>query len=159
MSIDQDERGPYIIIYKTHIGPYHKIVSTIQEIETWAQTQGFKCRLSFGEYFDDPRVVEEGRLNSRGGCIIDPVIEKEVLERFKKDLASTLPQDFKISEIQKTKAVVALFSGAPGIGPLKVYPKVEDYIIEHKLTPKGSVIEIYEVLSEQSVVTTYLWPL
>src|SRR3989344_883435 len=125
---DQDERGPYTVIFKTHIGPYHKIVSTIEEIETWAKANGLKCRLSFGEYFDDPRMVEEGRLNSRGGCLIDPLIEEEktVLEKLK----TILPQDYKIDEIPKTKAVVALFTGAPGIGPLKVYPKAEDYITE-----------------------------
>lgn len=154
--VDQDERGPYTVIYKTHLGPYHKIVSTIEEVEKWAQANNLKCRLSFGEYFDDPRAVEEGRLNSRGGCLIDPLVENEknILEKLK----STLPQDFKIAEIEKTKAVVALFSGAPGIGPLKVYPKATDYIAEHRLTPKGSVIEIYEVFDKRSMQTTYIWP-
>ena len=155
--IDQDERGPYTVIFKTHIGPYHKIVSTIEEIETWAKANGLKCRLSFGEYFDDPRMVEEGRLNSRGGCLIDPLIEEEktVLEKLK----TNLPQDYKIDEIPKTKAVVALFTGAPGIGPLKVYPKAEDYITEHKLSRKGSVIEIYEVFDKRAMQTTYVWPI
>lgn len=154
--VDQDERGPYTFIFKTHIGPYHKIVATIEEVETWAKSNGLKCRLSFGEYFDDPRIVEEGRLNSRGGCLIDPLIaeEQQILEKLK----SQLPQGFKIDEIVKTKAVVALFTGAPGIGPLKVYPKAEDFIVEHKLTRKGSVIEIYEVFDKHSMQTTYIWP-
>lgn len=157
VSVDIDERGPYTIIFKTHIGPYHKIVSTIEEIETWAQANGLKCRLSFGEYFDDPRIVEEGRLNSRGGCLIDPLVEEEnsILEKLK----NNLPPNYKIDEITKTKAVVALFTGAPGIGPLKVYPKAEDYIHEHKLVRKGSVIEIYEVFDRKSMQTTYLWPI
>lgn len=157
VTVDQDERGPYTVIFKTHIGPYHKIVSTIEEIETWTKANGLKCRLSFGEYFDDPRMVEEGRLNSRGGCLIDPLIEEEknVLEKLK----TNLPQDYKIDEIPKTKAVVALFTGAPGIGPLKVYPKAEDYITEHKLSRKGSVIEIYEVFDKRAMQTTYVWPI
>lgn len=156
VTVDQDERGPYTIIFKSYIGPYHKIVSTIQEVETWAKENGLKCRLSFGEYFDDPRVVEEGRLNSRGGCLIDPLIpdEKAILEKIR----DKLPKDFKIDEITKTKAVVALFTGAPGIGPLKVYPKAEDYIVDNNLSPKGSVIEIYEIFDKRSMQTTYLWP-
>jgi len=156
VSVEQGERGPYTIIYKTHVGPYHKIVATIEDVEKWARNNNLKCRLSFGEYLDDPRTTEEGRLNSRGGCLIDPLAEdeKNILEKLK----SNLPQDFKIAEIEKTKAVVALFTGAPGIGPLKVYPKAEDYIREHKLTPKGSVIEIYEVFDSRSVQTTYIWP-
>ncbi len=157
VSIDQDERGPYLVVYKNHIGPYHKIVATIEEVETWARANKLKCRLSFGEYFDNPRVIEEGRLNSRGGCLADPLAEEEkvILEKLK----NALPQDFKIAEIKKTKAVVVLFSGAPSIGPLKVYPKAENYMLEHKLTPKGSVIEIYEVFDKRSMQTTYLWPI
>jgi len=161
VSIIQDERGPYTLIFKTHIGPYHKIVATIEAVEKWARFNKLKCRLSFGEYLDDPRIVEEGRLNSRGGCLIDPLAhdEKVILEKLK----SQLPPDFKISVFEKTKAVVALFTGAPGIGPLKVYPKAEDYLIKHKLTPKGSVMEIYEVFDLRSgsgiaVQTTYIWP-
>lgn len=156
VSVDQDERGPYTIIYKMHTGAYHKIVTTIEEVEKWSKDKGFKCRLSFGEYFDDPRIVEEGRLSSRAGCLLDPLIpqEKELLEKVKTEL----PADFKVDEIPKTKAVVALFTGAPGIGPLKVYPKAEDYIAEHRLLRKGSVIEIYEVFDKQAMQTTYIWP-
>lgn len=156
VSVDQDERGPYTVIYKTHVGAYHKIVSTIEEIEKWSRDNGLKCRLSFGEFFDDPRIVEEGRLNSRAGCMIDPLVpaENAVLEKIK----NQLPADYKVDEIPKTKAVVAIFTGAPGIGPLKVYPKAEDYIVENKLNRKGSVIEIYEVFDKRSMQTTYIWP-
>ena len=156
VTVGQDDRGPYTIISKHHIGAYHQIVGTIQEVEKWAQANGLKCRLSFGEYFDDPSVVEEGRLNSRGGCLVDLAVAEEAaaLEKVK----TQLPADFKLDEIAKTRAVVALFTGAPGIGPLKVYPKAEDYIADYKLARKGSVIEIYEILSPKSMQTTYLWP-
>lgn len=157
VSVDVDERGPYTIIFKTHIGAYHKIVTTIEEIETWSKANGLKCRLSFGEYFDDPRVVEEGRLNSRGGCILDPQNKDEPMRL--ESVRKLMPADFKIAEIPKSRAVVALFTGAPGIGPLKVYPKAEDYINEHKLTRQGSVIEIYEIFDRKSMQTTYIWPL
>lgn len=157
VSVDLDERGPYTIVFKNHVGAYHKIVATIEEIEKWSRENGLKCRLAFGEFFDDPRIVEEGRLNSRVGCLIDPLVPEElvVLEKLK----SQLPQDYKVDEIPKTKAVVALFTGAPGIGPLKVYPKAEDYMIENKLTRKGAVIEIYEVFDKKSMQTTYIWPI
>ncbi|AGH96046.1 GyrI-like domain-containing protein [Pseudobdellovibrio exovorus] len=156
VTIQQDERGPYTIIYKSHVGPYHKIVANIQEVEKWAQENGLKCRLSFGEYFDDPSIVEEGRLNSRGGCLIDPLVEEENVT-FEK-LKTNLPEGFQADEIPQTKAVVAIFSGAAGIGPLKVYPKAEDYIKEHRLQKKSSVIEIYEIFDKKSMQTTYIWP-
>jgi AraC family transcriptional regulator len=155
VTVGLDTRGPYTLIYKEHTGAYHKIVSTIQEVEIWAKENKLKCRLSFGEYFDNPDMVEEGRLKSRGGCLIDPLVpeEKNILSTL------TLPKDFKTDTITETKAVVALFSGTPGIGPMKVYPKAEEFIQNGKLKKKGSVIEIYEVFDNKSMNTTYLWPI
>ena len=157
VTIDQDIRGPYTILYKKHVGAYHKIVTSIEEVEKWSRDNGLKCRLSFGEFFDDPRVVEEGRLNSRAGCLIDPLVSEELqtLEKIK----DRLPADILVDTIEKSPTVVALFTGAPGIGPLKVYPLAEDFITEHHLTKKGPVIEIYEVFDKRAMQTTYLWPL
>lgn len=152
-----DQRPSYFVIYKDHIGPYHKIVDAIQEVETWAKTQGLKCRLSFGEYFDDPRLIEEGRLKARGGCLVDPLNKEE--EAIFTKVKSTLPVDYKVGNIEASRAVVALFEGAPGIGPLKVYPKAEEFIKKNKLIRKGSVIEIYEIFDQKSMQTTYLWPI
>lgn len=156
VTVSKDERGPYTVIFKNHIGAYHKIVSQIEEVEKWARENGLKCRLSFGEYYDDPRVVEEGRLTSRGGCLIDPLDDSEnaVLEKIK----DKLPEGILSAVIEKSPVVVALFTGAPGIGPLKVYPAAEDFISEHGLKKKGPVIEIYEVFDKRAMQTTYLWP-
>lgn len=156
VTVAVDQRPALQIIYKDYMGPYHKIVSTIESVETFAKTKGLKCRLSFGEYFDNPDTTEEGRLRSRGGCIIDPLVanESQTLEKIKTEL----PADFKTDVIPATKAVVALFSGAPGIGPLKVYPKAQEFIEKEKLIKKGSVLEIYEVFDAKSMQTTYIWP-
>lgn len=157
VSVTVDQRPHYFVIYKDYIGPYHKIVQTLQDVEVWGKTQGLSCRLTFGEYFDDPRLIEEGRLKARAGCLIDPLKKEE--ETIYQQLKAKLPADIKADEIQPTRAVVAIFEGAPGIGPLKVYPKAEDYIAENKLTRKNSVIEIYEVFDQKSVQTTYVWPI
>lgn len=158
VTVTTEQRGPYTLIYKEHTGAYHHIVSKIQDVETWAKANQLKCRLSFGEYFDNPDIVEEGRLKSRGGCLIDPLVpeEQQTLKKIIETLK--LPNDFKTDLIPETKTVVALFAGTPGIGPLKVYPKAEEYIYTHKLKKKGSVIEVYEVLDHTSMNTTYLWP-
>ena len=150
-----DERGPYTLIYKDHVGAYHKIVEKIQLVENWAKENKVDCKFTFGEFFDNPSVTEEGRLKSRAGCLID--------EKNTAALATlktlTLPADFLRAEFPKTKVVVALFSGSPGIGPLKVYPKVETFLQESKLKRKGSIVEIYEVLDPQTMNTTYLFPI
>lgn len=157
VTVAVDQRPALQIIYKDFTGPYHKIVSTIEEVETFVKTKGFKCRLSFGEYLDNPQVVEEGRLRSRGGCIVDPLVPEELslLEKLKTEL----PKDFKTDTLPATRAVVALFDGAPGIGPLKVYPKADEFIEKEKLVRKGNVIEIYEIFNAKSMQTTYIWPI
>lgn len=157
VTINTDERGPYTIVFKEHIGAYHKIAGVIESVEEWAKANGLKCRLSFGEYFDDPRIVEEGRLKSRGGCLIDPLIKEESDNI--ESLKASLPPEYKIDVIPKTKAVVALFTGAPSIGPLKVYPVAEEFIADNQLKRRGSIVEIYEVFDKNNMQTTYIWPL
>lgn len=157
VNIAVDQRGPYTLIYKDHVGAYHKMVSTIEDVEKWAKDNGLKCRLSFGEYFDDPKLVEEGRLRSRGGCFIDPndPHEQTVFDPLK----NKLPEGFKTDVYPETKAVAALFTGAPGIGPLKVYPKAEEFIAKGKLEKSGPVLEIYEIFDKNAMQTIYIWPI
>ncbi|MES2801984.1 MAG: GyrI-like domain-containing protein [Bdellovibrionota bacterium] len=157
VTVTTDQRGPYTLIYKDYTGAYHKIVSTIEDVEKWTRSQGLKCRLSFGEYLDNPALVEEGRLRARGGCLIDPKDENEA--KLFATLKDKLPEDFKTEVYAETKAAVALFTGAPGIGPLKVYPRADDYVKENNLQRKGPVLEIYEVLEKNSMQTLYIWPL
>lgn len=156
VTVATDQRPEMNVIFKDYKGAYHQIVSTIEEVETWAKKNDLKCRLSYGEYLDNPNQVEEGRLRARAGCIVDPLVPSEITQ-FNK-LKTKLPQGFKADTILPMKAVVAVFSGAPGIGPLKVYPKAQDYISKEKLVSLGSVFEIYEIFDSKSMQTTYLWP-
>lgn len=147
-SVDVSEinRPAMKMIYKDHTGPYHKIVTAIEEVETWAKENDVDCTESFGEYIDDANKVEEARLRSRGGCIVR-IIPKD------------LPEGIHAREIPPRRYVVATFEGSPGIGPLKVYPKAEEYMKERQLVMDGAVIEIYVIHSEKSMTTTYLFPL
>lgn len=155
VALGVDERGPYTLIYQEHTGAYHKIVDKIVAVENWAKENHLNCQLTFGEFFDNPHLTEEGRLKSRGGCLVDSSQTNDI-NAFKK---ITLPENFKIDEFKKTKAVIALFKGSPGIGPLKVYPKVDDYINKNKLKRFDNVMEIYEVLDKNNMNTTYLFPI
>ncbi len=149
VNISEENKGPYVMLYKDFLGPYHKTVSVITEVETWALANQVDCRLSFGEYMDDPEKIEEARLKSRGGCLTDKV-------------PTNLPKDFKTLELPERKYVTAVFDGSPGIGPMKVYPKVNEYMLEKKLKQNGPVIEVYEIHSRteiSSMTTTYLFPL
>lgn len=145
VHLTETQKEPLKMIYKDHTGSYHKIVSVIEEVETWAKKQGLDCTESFGEYIDDANRVEEVRLRSRGGCLV-------------KTIPPTLPPGFKSREIPARKYVMATFEGSPGIGPMKVYPKAERYMNEHHLILDGAVIEIYVIHSPRTMTTTYLFP-
>ncbi len=144
--ITQKKAGPFHVVYKSHVGPYHKIVPMIEEVEKWIKEQGQECRLSFGEYLDDPKQTEEVRLRSNGGCFVDQPLD-------------ALPESFEQKTIPEKNYVMAVFEGSPGIGPLKVYPRVFKFIEEQKLQREEVVMEVYEIHSAEAMTTTYYFPL
>jgi AraC family transcriptional regulator len=146
VSIDVTEQGPHKIVFRRHDGAYHKIVPAIEEVEKWARANGETCKLSFGEFLDDPKVVDEDRLKSNGGCLVE------------KEWSAGLPEHFSYREVPRRKYLIAKFDGAPGIGPLKVYPRATREIADRGLQMDGPVIELYEILPENRVLTTYLFP-
>lgn len=146
VEITEAEKGPYKMVYQDHTGSYHTTVQAIEAVEAWAREKKVDCTESFGEYIDDANRVEESRLRSRGGCIVN-------------EIPLPLPPALKIREIPKRKYVMALFEGSPGIGPMKVYPKAESYMRERGQVLDGAVIEIYVIHSEKAMTTTYLFPI
>lgn len=148
VTISQAEQGPFKTVYIEHVGPYHKVSKVIEKVENYMKSQGAPCKRSFGEYMDDPEKVEEARLRSKVGCLVEAV-------------PTNLPENMRAGEIPQRKYVIAVFTGSPGIGPLKVYPRVNDYMIKNKLQQTGAIIEIYEIMSiteKNAMTTTYLFP-
>lgn len=147
VDLGTGEFGPQKIVFKHHVGAYHKIVPVIQEVEEWARKNGESCRFSFGEYIDNPETVEEGRLQSNGGCVVE-----------KDWLPEKLANDFQFREIPRRNYLWARFAGGPSIAPFKVYPKAKKFAAENQLTLDGAVLELYEIAPDQSVHTLYLFP-
>lgn len=145
VTVAIEEAGPFRMVYKSHIGPYHKIVPTIEEVEKWAAANGEPCTISFGEYLDDPRVVDEDRLRSFGGCLVEG------------DWTDRLPEGFQFKEVPRQEYVTAIFTGAPSISPLKVYPKAFKYMESMNLKHEGAIIEMYEKLPNSGIRTRYLF--
>lgn len=160
VQIEQTTRPTMVLLYKEFMGPYHKTVTAIEAVEKWAAENGkdlgITCQLSFGKYIDNPEGMEESRLRSHGGCVLP---NDKDLATWQQALA-TMPAEFKISEEPAGQYVTATFEGSPGIGPLKVYPKVQEYLSEKRLKNQGPVIEIYEIKDREAkreMTTTYLF--
>lgn len=145
VDIETGVRPATGLLYKEHLGPYHKINTIIADVETWAKANGIECRLTFGEYFDDPSAIEEVRLRSRGGCLVATK-------------PTQFPNDFKYEDSPEVKAVIAKFSGSPAVGPYRVYGAVGNYMNEGRMVSTGPTREVYEVISEKAMNTTYYFP-
>ncbi len=145
VQIKEDSRGPYYVLFKEHRGAYYKISDVITGVENEARKLALDCAQAFGEFYDNPKEVDEDRLRSRGGCISTFQYPK-------------IPEGHGTDSIPVQKFVVATFDGSPAIGPWKVYPKVQAYVEEHRLHIAEEAIEIYTP-KDGSLETTYLFPL
>ncbi len=134
-----------MILYQKHQGAYNKINESIERVETYLLEQNLNCKKAFGLFWDNPEEIQESDLRSYGGCIVQkPFVQ--------------LPKGFFYEEIAAQKALKASFFGSPALGPMKVYPKAKESLIESGFLMKES-IEIYEEVSKGKYQTTYYFPL
>ena len=145
VDVTQTEEPPMHLLYVTHVGPYHKISERIEVVETWARSNQVSCSNSFGEYLDDPEVVDEDRLRSHAGCVVDRPLQA--------------PEGFEFRTEPSQTYIRAEYSGSPAIGPWKVYPRLKEYAQTHRLRRATRVFEVYTLLDGGRMSTLYLWPL
>jgi effector-binding domain-containing protein len=145
VTIKEEVRGPFHILFRSHQGAYYQISEIIMKVEAQAKENSLDCDQTFGEFFDNPKEVDEDRLRSRAGCISRAPFPQ-------------IPDGDDVDQIPEQRYVVAEFSGSPAIGPIKVYPKVQEYAEAHRLHRTEEAIEIYTA-KNGSFETIYLFPL
>lgn len=143
VKVAVERRGPFELLFKEHIGPYHQINGTIKEVEAWAKDHNTRCAQTFGEYLDNPEAVDEDRLRSHGGCVLSTPLP-------------TTPPDLQYQKRAERSYAVGRFNGSPAIGPYKVYPKVRRFLDEHHLRSSAPVIELYTINGNE-MITEYLF--
>lgn len=140
-----EEQGPFNLLQKVHVGAYDKVVADLDEVEHWAKAANVACPQTFGEYLEDPNVVESARLHANVGCVVEG------------NIPARKPSDYSVRVVPRRRYVVGTFDGSPALGPYKVYGKAQDIMREQRLVPDGPVIELYLVRGT-NVTTTYLFP-
>lgn len=146
-----EETREFHLLYKDHIGPYHNIVETISKVEAFALENRIACRQTFGEFLDNPELVDPDRLRSRVGCVLnDPSVVTVDLPKGISLLTKPKRNYFKIS-----------FDGSPAIGPMKVYPLAKSkWSAEMNSNTDDGVIEIYIISNGgKEILTEYFFPL
>jgi len=136
------------MIYRSHIGPYHKIATLINEIEQSARKNGLNCDRTFGRFLDDPQSTDEDRLRSQVGCLVESRPPADVIE--------SLEAEFL--ELPTRSYVYGRFEGSPAIGPFVVYPKLKELAEKSRVQLETWAVEIYKVRRDQGVTTEYLLP-
>lgn len=149
VKISSGTQGPFILAYKVHRGPYHKIVAVIEDVEELFKKMNLPCPLAFGRYLHDPNTLEHDRLESHGGCALTNITHatKEKLEQ----------EGLTLETLPKKEYVVASFDGSPSMGPFRVYPEVQSWLNKYGYQKEGPVLEIYQTLGEDAVLTRYLF--
>jgi hypothetical protein len=138
-----------VLVFKKHLGAYHKVNETIEDVENRFKKEGLQCPQTFGEYPDDPEKISEDRLVSYVGCVFkEPAAALKALAK---------KNDLQYEVRTPRKAIVATFAGSPAVGPMKVYPKIDALIQDQRLVRSSALMEIYEVQGDH-VLTTYLQP-
>lgn len=145
VALVPNQTEEFHLLYKEHVGPYHKITSVIQSVEKIAVQNNIPCQKSFGLYMNDPQQTQDhDRLQSLGGCLL-----KGPLEDY--------PENVNYRFIGPRTYLKASFEGSPAIGPMIVYPKLEEWFQSARQTPGKPVIEVYEVNGSE-MTTTYFMP-
>ena len=139
VSVSEKNVGPYLLVYRTHIGDYKGVGPIISEIyDDLKNNYSIEATKGFGLYYDNPQEVDKAKLRSIVGCIV----EGRSVEDLKK-----VSNKYGVKEYPSSKSVVAEFpyKGKMSIiiGIFKVYPKLGSYIKEHKYT-QTPIMELYD---------------
>jgi len=150
IEVTERDIGPYHLVYESNTGSYRKTGPSVDAMMKLAEIRKVNPVAGFGKYYDRPDQVEESKLRSDAGIIIDD-----------KDLAAfkELPQGVHYAQYPVTRAMVADFPlrGFLSIflGIYKVYPALMDYQ-EAKKYPATYSLEIYELRNRRTV---YAFPI
>lgn len=138
----------FYLLAKPHAGPFYKISTVIEEVESWAKRNNLSCDFTFGLYIDDPKMNDENRLRSEGGCLSLTLPYDQV----------TLPNYWTSKTLEMQTYALFKFTGSPAIGPFKVYPAAEKWFADSGYTLERPVLEVYELKGHQ-LTTLYYFPI
>ncbi len=143
IQINEQEIGPFKVVYETHLGDYSEIGKVQDKIYDSLISDGINTTKGFGIYYDNPDKVKKENLRSEVGVIIESEDYSKV---------STLKGKYNIKDIPRSKSIVATFpyrnKFSIMLGVFRVYPKLNDYI-ESKGYAESPVMEIYDLKNQK----------
>lgn len=130
-SVTEEIIGPYKYVYKSHTGPYTETGAIGMEVYNSLLQDDIKTTLGLGVYYDNPATTPADQLRSEMGSIIE-------LQDYAK--LATLGDKYTVKNISAIKCMVVRFpiknTLSYILGPIKVYPIMEDYMLAKGYTSK-----------------------
>jgi len=138
--IAEETKGPYIIAYVEHVGPYHKVGKVMMELDNKMRKLGFNSNDGLGIYYDDPKKTPKDKLRCEVGSII-------TVDDINKIEANRDKLNFKT--IEKQKYLVAKFPikniMSYMLGPMKIYPAFEKHLKDKNIGVPTKGLELYDM--------------
>lgn len=148
IKFKKEVEGGQVFVYKEVTGPYKQTGQVSDEVY-YALLNDFKIETTKGAgvFHDDPKQVEESKLRSEIGCLLDAEIDSTQM--------AAIGQKYKIKTIPRKEYLVTEFpmKGMMSImvAVMRVYPAIHEYCKENNLTVNGPMFEIYDVPSAKTV--------
>ncbi|MFO7864538.1 MAG: hypothetical protein R6U85_11095 [Salinivirgaceae bacterium] len=141
IKITVAEQGGETVVYESITGDYRQSGAVMDKVYyTLLNDYKIETYKGFGQYYDNPKLVDKTKLRSEAGCIIEP---KDVQKLVQIDIpfrVKTIPvKKYMITEFPYKGKLSVMF------GIFKVYPALEKFTMQNNHSIDGSIIEIYDV--------------
>lgn len=153
-EVTEKEVGPYMLATKRFVGSYYKVGPTMTEVDTWLRENGVESTKGVGLFYDTPTEVEEDKLRSDVGNVLENVDEEKLIE---------IKEKYEVKELAKQNAVVVEFPIKSPLSymlsPMKVYPIISKYWLEKGYPAEGGAgysMEIYDMTGKKTI---YVMPI
>ena len=140
-EIKEINHDSFFLVYKKYRGNYKNIKKIINSVyHELLHEKNVRSVNGFALYIDNPLHIEQNRLRSLGGCILNSADEK-----LKKELQNS---GFEIMEIKKGKALYTRFpfkgDFSSTLALYKVYPKFLKKVEKNSFKP-DIIMEVFNI--------------
>ncbi|HCW32762.1 MAG: hypothetical protein UT55_C0072G0004 [Candidatus Peregrinibacteria bacterium GW2011_GWE2_39_6] len=141
-SVTPEEReiGPYHVVYKEFMGPYSGVGPTMQDVATMLMGKGIESTQGIGLYYGDPKTTPAEDLRSEVGFVLT---EDQVLQ------LGMMDPEYGLMTVEKMNVMMAEFplknKLSYFVGPMKAYPAINTYRMEHNYGEMGYAMELYDL--------------
>lgn len=120
----------FTYVYSEYSGPYSGTAEAIADVELYLEEKAIPFAQQIGVYLDSPDSVASENLRSYGGVLVESPVDIDA-------------EGYQNGTIEPQECVHAQFFGHPAIGPMKVYPKIAEYMAIRGYEAAGPTVEIY----------------